>query len=222
MPFIPEQITREHVLAAINKIETDRLELRPSTRWNVNINGKPYPPKEVMRYAYLVLTGEARWDVSGGSATNKFLEKMGFVITNKRGSDDPVHDLIARYKARILETKLLDELYKWQLLAEYGGRPNLDAADFTGEMKSMRYGNLPYQIAVAVMKHLAEERPEPYRAALKVLFDESRQLSERVTTFQAEVLRIYRELQPALSTHHDERTISILLGLAPPEPWRIS
>ncbi len=211
MTFIPNEITKEHVLEAIDKIETEQLQLRPSTRWDVNIHGKAYPPKEVMRYAHLALTGEARWDVSGGSATNKFLEKMGFEITNKKGQSDPIPELIARYKARILQSNLEDELYKWKLLGEYGGRPNLDAPDFTSEIKSLRYGNLPYQMAGAVMKHLAEERPEPYRAALKGLFDESRPLPDRIISFQSEVLRVYRELQPTQSAHHDERTISILL-----------
>ena len=43
------KITRAHVLDAIAKIESEGTVLEPSTRFDVVINGKTYPPKEVMR-----------------------------------------------------------------------------------------------------------------------------------------------------------------------------
>lgn len=51
MVFKPNDITKEHVLKAIEKIGKENIELIPPTRWEVEINGKNYPPKEVMRYA---------------------------------------------------------------------------------------------------------------------------------------------------------------------------
>jgi len=52
MTFEPSKVTKEHILKALKKIEDDKIELIPSTKWNVEINGKEYPPKEVMRYAH--------------------------------------------------------------------------------------------------------------------------------------------------------------------------
>jgi DNA replication protein DnaC len=83
MAFTPKEITKEHILKAIEKIESDYVELIPSTRWNVSINDKEYAPKEVMRYAHEQMNGEKVWEYSGGVATNNLLEKFGFEIIDK-------------------------------------------------------------------------------------------------------------------------------------------
>jgi hypothetical protein len=78
-----ENITKQHVLDAIEKIEKEGIILEPSTKFDVIINGKAYPPKEVMRYANLLANGTRDWVYSGGEATNKFLKDLGFEITSK-------------------------------------------------------------------------------------------------------------------------------------------
>lgn len=83
MPFKPEEITKEHVLLAINKIEKERIHLNPSTGYDVIINGKPYPPKEVMRHAHEQQNGELIWELTGGEPTNVFLRNLGFEIRSK-------------------------------------------------------------------------------------------------------------------------------------------
>jgi hypothetical protein len=83
MGFEPEKITKEHILGAIARIEQESIPLEPSTRFDVLVNGKYYPPKEVMRFAHEAMNGERIWQNSGGHPTNKFFDKLGFVIHTK-------------------------------------------------------------------------------------------------------------------------------------------
>jgi len=83
MAFSPEKITRKHVLDAVKKIEKEKGNLITSTKFDVIINGKPYPPKEVMRYAHELMNGEHIWGRSGGEPTNSYLTALGFEIVSK-------------------------------------------------------------------------------------------------------------------------------------------
>lgn len=78
-----DKITKQHVLNAVDKIEREGIVLEPSTRFDVVINGKAYPPKEVMRYANLLANGTKDWPYSGGEPTNKYLKKFEFEIVPK-------------------------------------------------------------------------------------------------------------------------------------------
>jgi hypothetical protein len=80
MPFEPGKITRDHVLKAIQKIEVEKIPLQTSTRYSVFIGNKPYPPKEVMRYAHEQMNGEKVWWLSGGEPTNRILANLGFKV----------------------------------------------------------------------------------------------------------------------------------------------
>ena len=83
MAFEPKKITRQHILDAIKKINSEKIPLEPSTKFDVIINDKAYPPKEVMRYAHEIMNGEFLWDPSGGEPTNRYLRAFGFEIKNK-------------------------------------------------------------------------------------------------------------------------------------------
>ena len=56
-----DKITKQHVLDAVAKIERDGIEMEPSAAFDVVINGKAYPPKEIMRYANLLANGTKEW-----------------------------------------------------------------------------------------------------------------------------------------------------------------
>jgi sporulation protein YlmC with PRC-barrel domain len=83
MSFHPNQIQKEHVLKGIERIDNEKPSLNPSTRWDVIVNGRPYPPKEVMRFARQQYDGSDLWEYGGGPPTNKYLERMGFEIIDK-------------------------------------------------------------------------------------------------------------------------------------------
>lgn len=78
-----ENITKKDILAAVKKIENEGISLRPSTKYDVVIDDKSYPPKEVMRYANLLANDKLEWFHNGGEATNKYLEEFGFEIISK-------------------------------------------------------------------------------------------------------------------------------------------
>jgi hypothetical protein len=83
MPFEPERITRDHILTAIQNIASKKIPLKPSTRYDVYINEKAYPPKEIMAYAHQMMNGEKLWRLKGGGPTNRYLRSFGFVIKKK-------------------------------------------------------------------------------------------------------------------------------------------
>jgi hypothetical protein len=219
MIFRPNEITKEHVLKAIENIEKENIALIPPTRWEVEINGKNYPPKEVMRYAHQQMNGEKVWNYGGGEGTNKYLKKMEFPVIDTH--DDPIKEIIRKYKKHVREGGLKDEVYKWNLLTQFKGRPNPNASNFYEEIKSINFANLIYPMGQAVIKHIAQDRTEPYKECFKVLFDENIDLIERVKYFNEETLKIYRQIVPEekFPHHQDERTMATFLTFHDPNEY---
>jgi predicted ATPase len=83
MPFEPEKITRKDVLLAVEDIETKSIELNPSTGYDVIINGKRYPPKEVIRISHNIATGNPPGLIYGGDQVNRVLTRLGFEVVEK-------------------------------------------------------------------------------------------------------------------------------------------
>lgn len=219
--FKPSNITIQHVLNAIEKIEKKSILLKPSTRWEVVINNKNYPPKEIMRYAHQEMNGDKIWNYGGGEETNKYLKNLGFVIIDTK--NDPIKEIIRKYKIYIREGGLKDEIYKWNLLGQFKGRPNPNAENFFEEIKSINFANLIYPIAQVVIKHIASERGELYKNCFKILFDENIDLFERIKYFNEETLKIYRQIVPEekFSHHQDERTMATFLTYYNPEKYTL-
>lgn len=87
MAFEPVKITQDLIQKAVEKIEKENIQLEPSTKFDVIINGKAYPPKEIMRYAHELLNGEHIWERSGGEPTNKYFTAMGYEVKAKLESE---------------------------------------------------------------------------------------------------------------------------------------
>ena len=83
MAFEPDKITRSLIQKAVEKIDNEKIQLDPSTKFDVIINNKAYPPKEIMRYAHELFNGERIWEFSGGEPTNKYFKDLGFEIKEK-------------------------------------------------------------------------------------------------------------------------------------------
>lgn len=215
------QIKKEHILAAIAEIDKKGVQPgRHSSTYDLVYEGKSYPPKLVTSIANRFATGVElkSEDFHGGLNTPAFdmLIREGFKIVPKK---DNFKALIENYKVLIKETHLKDEHYKWQLLAEYKGRPNLSVQDLLQEVKSIKYGNLIYNLGIAVMHHLLREKPEDVRVLFKNLFDENIALTKRVNDFNEGTLKVYRELDQRQQHHQDERTISTYLTFYNPEKY---
>ncbi|MDO9510110.1 MAG: AAA family ATPase [Candidatus Magasanikbacteria bacterium] len=106
-------------------------------------------------------------------------------------------------------------------MAQFKGRPNTEAANFSEEIKSVNFANLIYPIGQVVIKHIAYDRAEPYRDCFKVLFDEDRDLLERLKFFNEETLKIFRQIEPEekFSHHQDERTMATFLTYHNPDKY---
>ncbi len=132
-------------------------------------------------------------------------------------------DMIERYKVHVRAHGLEDELYKWNLIERFKGRPNVDAPDLLAEISEVNFGNLPYQMGIKGMKDLARERPEGYRACLRALFDTSVAIDQRIQAFFRDTLKLYREfvLDEKYGHYQDERMAGILLAFHDPDHYAI-
>lgn len=221
MSFEPNRINKEHVLKAVERIEQNQITLINSTGYNVIINNKNYPPKEIMRYAHEEMNGEHIWEFGGGDKTNSYLINMGFTVLEKKDIDSKVGSLIKKFKDYLKESELKDEIYKWQIIKKQQGMPDLNAKDFEAEIKKIDFRNLVYNLVPQTSKELARLKPDEYKEALKYLFDEEISLDERITEFEKRVDKIYYEIFPEgnKKASHDERTASFFLTLHNPAKY---
>ena len=226
--MIPNNITKEDVLKAIAEIDEKgiRHPLAQSYSYDLVYNGKGYPPKQTLAIANDYANGRMLEHKEHTTAmAQQYLMKLSpeFVIQPKSAElvQDSVKDLVERYKKQLVEKGLDDEVYKWELIEKFRARPDVQATDFGAEIRSVDYKNLIYHQGAAVRNHLAKDKPEEYRQAFQLLFDESLPLAERVPLFQEKVLAIYRLLEPLLPHHHDERTIATFLTFHDPQQYAL-
>jgi hypothetical protein len=127
--------------------------------------------------------------------------------------------LISEYKLKIRHSELKDERYKWEFLKTFQGRPDVNAENFTEEIKSIKFQNLLYAMSIAVINNIAREKPEELRKLFSELFDENLQLNNRILSFNQKTLELYRSFGGELSHHQDERSIATYLTLYNPNKY---
>ena len=78
------EFKKEHVLLAAARIDREGVQ-NQSSGWEVLIEGRRYPPKEVRRFAHQAATGEdITGNFYGGDPTNERLKALGFEVVPKR------------------------------------------------------------------------------------------------------------------------------------------
>src|SRR4051812_48929696 len=93
---IPKNINKDHVIKAIQKIDSEGVpERRESTRFTLAHEGKYYPPKYVISIANIFANGEKYSSslFSGGDETNRFLSRFGFSIVETELARDSVEQI---------------------------------------------------------------------------------------------------------------------------------
>ena len=118
---IPANITKDHLLKAINKIDQEGIPNRgDSKQYDVVYNGQKYPPKLVVSYANTFANGEEldRNSFEGGKDTEcfKLLEENGFEIHPKVEKEN-FYGLLIRF----LNQAQTDELKTKTYLSKYHG-----------------------------------------------------------------------------------------------------
>ncbi|SCW38328.1 McrB family protein [Mucilaginibacter sp. NFR10] len=210
MPFEPEKITKEHIIKATKILDSGEIGIRPSIKFDVIVNGKAYPPKDLMRLAHEEATGEYLWQPGGGEPTNRYLTKLGFEIREKNNSADPIANLVKIYKDRVKASGNADEVYKFDLITDFQNKWDIDAPDFFGMFKQINFSNLLFFNAIGVIREVAARYPEEVREAFRVLYYDEIILTERIKRFQTAISDIYARLKN-LNHNQDERTIATYL-----------
>ncbi len=134
-------------------------------------------------------------------------------------SVDQIKQMIENYKNHIAITQLKDEVYKWKLIEEYKGRPNLDAEDLHVELKSIDYSNLIYHLSKATLNQMMKAKPEEIRKLFVELFDESIDLTKRIKDFSEKTKVLYNRMGETNPHHQDERAVSAYLTVHNPKKY---
>ena len=119
MAFESSLLSRQDIINAIRRIDADQQELHHSTVYDVKFEDRDYPPKELLRVAYRLATGEDIGVIYGGERVNRIFRDLDFEVVRKNdfwklgcnwGRGTPsFYDLIAREKIVITVD---DHLYK--------------------------------------------------------------------------------------------------------------
>lgn len=115
---IPNNITKEHILSAIKKIDVEGIPSNAhSTQYDLVFNDSRYPPKLVLSWANIPANGSQldRETFSGGRESQCFktLESLGFVIDTKLDAFIGIlQTFITDVKAGTLKTKHYPKTYK--------------------------------------------------------------------------------------------------------------
>ena len=214
----PTNITKAHLEKAIKEIDQEGVRKgRHSSTYDLFYNDQLYPPKLVIsianRFANDVELDPNEFEGGLNTEAFKLLQDSGFEIRSK---SDPIKRLIEKYKKHIAETKLKDEKYKWELIFNNKGKPNINNENFFDEIKEITAHNLIYHLAGAVIKGIAKDKPKELKDLFINLFDESIELNDRIKTFKSGALKIYTGDN---QHHQDERSISTYLTFYNPEKY---
>ena len=86
-----------------------------------------------------------------------------------------IQDIIQDFKNHQLQHRLdgdsqMQELYKWKLVTDQIGHPDVNAVDFAKEINSLSLKNLCYSTQTTAIRNFAKYEPEEYRKLFKALF----------------------------------------------------
>jgi hypothetical protein len=156
MSAVPNNITKEHLLKAIERIDKEGIEKGAhSSTYDVFFEGKRYPPKLVVSWANEFANGEVldRKFFSGGlkSANFKVLNNAGFEIVEKESKSDDtlLKDFCANHATNGIDLLLnkLDKSQKYILVDTYFSikkkYPDCDAFSSDGakdQLQTIKFG----------------------------------------------------------------------------------
>jgi len=157
--MIPEGVSREHVLAAMERIDRDGVPPgRGGWKFEVWHAGRVYPPKLLISLACEAAFGRAlpSGAFSGGTETNSFLQRLRFTVALREGdaipsferrassevpepSDASIRTSPSREQLQSLKQKLLcsAKLYTWEDLRRDDTLPPSTAGVYAWFFKSI-------------------------------------------------------------------------------------
>ena len=132
-----------------------------------------------------------------------------------------IEDLIKRYKEFKREKGHSEEFYKYIAVQHFQQNWNLDTPNFAEMLKNSisKQVNLMYNLAVSGINSVAEKEPQKTKSLFMELFDESKDMQIRLSTFQKGVDELIKSIDPKLGGHQDERACSVYLTFRYPEKY---
>lgn len=137
-----------------------------------------------------------------------------------------MRELLQKYKADLTPFRLGMEKYKWEAVEHFQEHWDLTAVNFTEMFKEAfrKKENLFYQNSWGFIIHAVSYSPETVREMFIQLFDEEKNLQERIFDFQTKAGDLVPELKSKTAKkkfnhQQDERTLSVYLGFRYPEKY---
>ncbi len=135
--------------------------------------------------------------------------------------------ILVKYKKEFASTWWKDEKYKWKAVKTFNKYWNEDADDFATMLSNSltrthnllaSYRNFPREM----IKELATIAPEEVRDLFKALYDESRDVVERILEFKDNAIQLKEKYKPEARQHYQtENAISTYLWLRFPDKYYI-
>ncbi len=133
---------------------------------------------------------------------------------------EELQEVVHAYTTYIQQGGLAGETYKFDLIQQNWGLPDLEADDFAASVKQINFHNLLDWRAAGAMKEELEADPEGYREILKNLFNEAIPLEERLNAFKTDVNELVEKAGLSFGNPgNDGRTASVLLTFKYPEKY---
>jgi hypothetical protein len=91
-------------------------------------------------------------------------------------------ELLSDYKKVIKSSGLEDEKYKWEIIRDYKGRPDLNH-DMAEQIAKIDFQNIVYYMSFDSLSDIADNYGDELKEEFRMLRDESIDLTERIVRF---------------------------------------
>ncbi len=135
------------------------------------------------------------------------------------------NESLAKYKT-IFRERFSDEKYKWEAVKWFQDRWNINAENFyemftAATEKTCNLLASMNNFPRGMIQEFSEQEPETVRAMFINLYDENKDLAERITRFQADAQDLCDRLAPGKQHFQRPMAISVYLWLRYPDKYAI-
>lgn len=136
-------------------------------------------------------------------------------------------ELFEEYKSELIGARWDDEKFKWQAIKGFQDHWDIEAVDFCTMLKNSldKTFNLlasTHYFPGKMIKEFAEKEPETVRQMFKNLFDENKDLCDRIVSFKVQSKQLVNKYwDPGKSDFQTENTITTYLWLRYPDKYYI-
>lgn len=136
-------------------------------------------------------------------------------------------ELLEEYKSELKGNRWGDEKFKWQTIKGFQDHWDIEAVDFCTMLKNSldKTFNLlasTHYFPGKMIKEFAEKEPETVRQMFKNLFDENKDLYDRIVSFKVQSKQLVNKYwDPGKSDFQTENTITTYLWLRYPDKYYI-